>query len=200
MALGRGFGHTLTLARSSPLPRHRSGHPALTQKPQLFRRDGGDTGEELFAPFPNIPLWPYSVSQNPAAKRYKGVQVMNMANRWAEAEFEAIFRGHYERIVRMTRSVLRSDVEAEEVCAEVFLRLYRSGPAVLDGGMVGGWLYCAATRAAIDILRRNKRRGAEEKIDSVHSAVTEDGSDDPLNRLLRGERIAEVRSILGTGN
>jgi RNA polymerase sigma factor (sigma-70 family) len=120
---------------------------------------------------------------------------MSMANRWAEAEFEAIFRGHYERIVRMTRSVLRSDVEAEEVCAEVFLRLYRSGPTVLDGGMVGGWLYRAATRAAIDILRRNKRRGAEGEIDSARSAVTENGSDDPLNRLLRGERIAEVQSV-----
>jgi len=121
---------------------------------------------------------------------------MSMANRWAEAEFEAIFRGHYERIVRMARSVLRSDVEAEEICAEVFLRLYRSGPGVLDGGVVGGWLYRAATRAAIDILRRNKRRGAEEETDSAYGAVTESRSDDPLNRLLRCERIAEVRSVL----
>jgi len=121
---------------------------------------------------------------------------MSMVNRWAEAEFETIFRGHYERIVRMTRSVLRSDVEAEEVCAEVFLKLYRSGPAVLDRGMVGGWLCRAATRAAIDILRRNKRRRGEGEIDSAHSAVTENGSDDPLNRQLIGERIAEARSVL----
>jgi RNA polymerase sigma factor (sigma-70 family) len=136
------------------------------------------------------------MSQKLAAQRYKGVNVMSMANRWAEAEFEAIFRGHYERIVRTARCVLRSDAEAEEVCAEVFLRLYRSGPDVLDGGIVGGWLYRAATRAAIDILRKNKRRGAEEEIDSANGAVTENHSDDPLNRLLRGERIAEVQSVL----
>ena len=48
-----------------------------------------------------------------------------MSGRWVEAEFEAIFREHYGRIVRVIRRVLQRDSEAEEVCAEVFLRLYR---------------------------------------------------------------------------
>lgn len=119
-----------------------------------------------------------------------------MVSRWVEAEFEAIFRGHFERLVRIVRRVLRSDAEAEEVCAEVFLRLYRSGPGVLEGGMVGGWLYRAATRAAIDILRRNRRRGLEEEINSARGDATDDNADDPLKQVLRDERIAEVRSAL----
>ena len=121
---------------------------------------------------------------------------MSMTNVWVEAEFEAIFREHYERIVRVTRRVLRRDSEAEEVCAEVFLRLYRSGPGVASTGLVGGWLYRTATRASIDVLRANKGRGLEEELDSDHCGYSEDQDDGPLTQLLRRERIAEVREVL----
>jgi RNA polymerase sigma factor (sigma-70 family) len=84
-----------------------------------------------------------------------------MNGRWVEAEFEAIFREHYGRIVRVIRRVLQRDSEAEEVCAEVFLRLYRTGSGVATDGLVGAWLYRTATRASIDALRTHRRRGAE---------------------------------------
>ena len=70
------------------------------------------------------------LAQTRHAYRYRGVEVVSMSGRWVEAEFEAIFREHYGRIVRVTRRVLQRDSEAEEVCAEVFLRLYRTGPAL----------------------------------------------------------------------
>jgi RNA polymerase sigma-70 factor (ECF subfamily) len=119
-----------------------------------------------------------------------------MANTWVEAEFESIFREHFERLVRIARRVLRSDAEAEEVCSDAFLKLYRSGPGVLDGGAVGAWLYRVVTRASIDRLRANLRRGAEEELDADAAAGAEDGQEDPLNRLVRHERVAEVRSAL----
>ena len=89
--------------------------------------------------------------------------MVSMSGRWVEAEFEAIFREHYGRIVRVIRRVLQRDSEAEEVCAEVFLRLYRTGPGVAADGLVGAWLYRTATRASIDALRANRRRGAEDR-------------------------------------
>lgn len=117
---------------------------------------------------------------------------MKATSGWAETEFEAIFREHYERIARVTRRVLHRDSEAEEVCADVFLRLYRSGPVVAEAGTVGGWLYRTATRAAIDVLRAKQRRGIEEDLD----CDDEDLSESPLARLLRAERVAEVRAAL----
>ena len=119
-----------------------------------------------------------------------------MANTWVEAEFESIFRDHFERMVGVARRVLGSDAEADEVCAEAFLKLYRSGPGVLAGGAVGAWLYRVATRASIDRLRKSKRRGVEEELDTEAVDGTEDGREDPLNRLMRNERITEVRSTL----
>lgn len=121
---------------------------------------------------------------------------MVMASTWVEAEFENVFREHFGRLVRIARRVLHSDAEAEEVCADTFLKLYRIGPGVLAGGTVGAWLYRVATRASIDRLRSNKRRGLEEDLDGETEIAAEDGRDDPLTRLMRRERIAEVRSAL----
>lgn len=120
--------------------------------------------------------------------------MVSMRDRWVEAEFEAIFREHYGRIIRVTRRVLRRDSEAEEVCADVFLRLYRSGPGVAADGLVGGWLYRTATRAAIDALRAHRRRGAEVEDDG--GIQGEDPAEGPLTLLLRQELIDEVREVL----
>jgi RNA polymerase sigma factor (sigma-70 family) len=121
--------------------------------------------------------------------------VVSMGDRWVEAEFEAIFRQHYGRILRVIRRVLQRDSEAEEVGAEVFLRLYRCGPGVAAGGQVGGWLYRTATRASIDALRANRRRGVEELEDDIE-IEGEDLAEGPLTLLLRQERIGEVRDAL----
>ena len=119
-----------------------------------------------------------------------------MSDRWIEAEFEAIFREHYQRIVRVIRRVLQRDSEAEEVCSEVFFRLYRSGPGVAASRLVGGWLYRTATRASIDALRADRRRGVEEQLEDNGSVETEDPTESPLALLVRRERVVEVRAVL----
>jgi len=121
---------------------------------------------------------------------------MAMQSTWVLAEFETVFRENFQRLVHVTRRVLGSDAEAEEVCAEAFLKLYRSGPGVLAGGTVGAWLYRVATRASIDRLRTRKRRGLEEELSANESEPAGDPLDDPLNQLMRDERIAEVRTTL----
>src|ERR1700745_3948032 len=119
-----------------------------------------------------------------------------MAGTWAEAEFETIFREHFARMVRVVRRVLRSDAEAEEICAEAFLKLYRMGPGGITEGTAGAWLYRVATRSAVDRLRRQKRRGFEEQLDADRTDIADDLESDPLFQLVREERIAEVRFAL----
>ncbi|MFZ1945198.1 MAG: sigma-70 family RNA polymerase sigma factor [Acidobacteriaceae bacterium] len=121
---------------------------------------------------------------------------MSMSHRWVEADFEAIFREHYPRTVRVIRRVLQRDSVAEEVCADVFLRLYNKGPEVAAGGLVGGWLYRTATHAAIDVLRANRRRGLEEELDGNEIVSADGNGESPLADLLRQEHIAEIRGVL----
>jgi RNA polymerase sigma factor (sigma-70 family) len=121
---------------------------------------------------------------------------MDMAGTWTEAEFESIFTEQFARMVRVVRQVLRSDAEAEEVCADAFLKLYRMGPDGVAEGTAGAWLYRVATRSAIDSLRRHKRRGIEEQLGAGSTDIAGDLESDPLCRLVREERIAEVRLAL----
>lgn len=65
----------------------------------------------------------FFLSQTGRAGPCTGVEPMTVDSSWVEDEFEEIFREHFGRLLRVTRRVLRSDAEAEEVCAEVFLRL-----------------------------------------------------------------------------
>jgi RNA polymerase sigma-70 factor, ECF subfamily len=120
---------------------------------------------------------------------------MDMADTWTESEFESIFSEQFSRMVRVIRRVLRSDAEAEEVCADAFLKLYRMGPGGIEEGTAGAWLYRVATRSAIDQLRRHKRRGFEEQLDAGVD-IADGLESDPLGRLVREERIAEVRFAL----
>jgi RNA polymerase sigma factor (sigma-70 family) len=136
------------------------------------------------------------MSQICSARRCIDVETMSMSDRWVDAEFETIFREHYSRIVRVVRRVLQRDSEAEEVCADVFLRLYRKGPGVAAGGKVGGWLYRTATRASIDVLRASQRRGIEEQLEENDSVSVDEDAENPLVDLLRQEHIAEIRSVL----
>ena len=116
-----------------------------------------------------------------------------MAADWNEAEFASLFREHYQQILGIVRRVVRSHAEADDVCAEVFWRLYRQGGEAVSSQAVGGWLYRTATRAAIDALRANKRRG-DEGTDPPADAV--DPRDGPLHNLLRSEEIGEVGEVL----
>ena len=114
---------------------------------------------------------------------------------WVESEFEAIFSSHYKQMLRVVRRVVRTEGEAEEICSEVFLRLYRAGPEVTATGLVGGWLFRTGTRAAIDALRAHERRGVKVELDAA-SKVGSGTEGDPLNDLLARERVAQVRAVL----
>lgn len=136
------------------------------------------------------------MSQIRSPRRCIDVETMSMSDRWVDAEFETIFREHYPRMVRVVRRVLQRDSEAEEVCADVFLRLYKKGPEVAADGLVGGWLYRTATRASIDVLRAHQRRGVEEELEGNEFVLVDGQAESPLVDLLRREHIAEIRGVL----
>ena len=117
---------------------------------------------------------------------------MSMPGQWNEAEFASVFSEHYGRILNVVRRVMGNNAEAEEICVEAFLRLYRSGAQTAVSGSVHGWLYRTATRAAIDALRARQRRPYDEMQPGLDP---EDQTESPLVSLLRRERI-----VMGSPN
>jgi RNA polymerase sigma-70 factor (ECF subfamily) len=118
---------------------------------------------------------------------------MAMPGEWKEAAFACLFREHYGRILGVARRIVGNHPEAEEICAETFWRLYRSGAQITSTRRVYGWLYRTATRAAIDVLRARQRKPQEQITGMLDP---EDNGESPLDSLLRREQIDRVRGML----
>lgn len=108
--------------------------------------------------------------------------------------FEAVFIGHYARVVAVLHRVVGDRAEAEELAGEVFARLYRQELAPARLHNPGGWLYRTATRLGIDALRAARRRQRYEQ--AAGAATQAAAPDDPLAAMLRAEQCRQVRTVL----
>jgi len=118
------------------------------------------------------------------------------SDKWAEADFRAVFLQHHASIVRVLVSLLGNGARAEELANDVFLRLYRE-PALQADGNLGGWLYRTATNRGIDDLRATSRRRQYEEV----AGREMDGSTQfagPLEDVLRQEKSRRVRAVLAS--
>lgn len=115
------------------------------------------------------------------------------AEHWDEADFRAIFRQHYARIVDILVRLLGDRAHADDVANDAFWRLYHQ-PTLQTDGNVGGWLYRTATNLGIDALRMSsRRRQHEEAAGRIAQEIIRDG---PLDDLLREEKCQRVRQVL----
>ena len=80
----------------------------------------------------------------------------------APFDFESVFRTHYGRIARVIARVAGDPARAEELAAELFLKLWRSRR--LQEQWTEAWLYKSAVRRALDELRKRTRRARYESL------------------------------------
>jgi RNA polymerase sigma-70 factor, ECF subfamily len=84
-------------------------------------------------------------------------------------DFETTFRAEYSHIARVIARVVQDPARAEELAAEAFWKLSRTPSA--QGANSSGWLYRAATRMALDELRKQLRRKKCEGLFSPNRAT-----------------------------
>jgi RNA polymerase sigma-70 factor (ECF subfamily) len=90
----------------------------------------------------------------------------------AEERFESLYRRTFPRVYAYVASLLRDRSAAEEVTAQAYERAYRKRGSYRAGrGSPEAWLFGIARHAALDELRRLKRRAAEIEVegDEDHS-------------------------------
>jgi RNA polymerase sigma-70 factor (ECF subfamily) len=117
-------------------------------------------------------------------------------DRCGGAGVEVLFRDHYPRIVSMLARLTGDRGHAEEIAADVFHKLSRR-PALLGSrDDLMAWIYRVATNAGFDALRMNSRRRRREEAAGVESLNARAPSD-ALDGMLREERCARVRAVLG---
>jgi RNA polymerase sigma factor (sigma-70 family) len=82
--------------------------------------------------------------------------VENRAERSAQARVEALVSGYQTRLARYLRRMVGDAETALDLTQDVFLCAYRTLRTDPQRELNSGWLYRAATNAAISLLRRRK--------------------------------------------
>ena len=108
--------------------------------------------------------------------------------------FAVLVKDHAPRLLRLTRSMLRtSPAEAEEIVQEALLRLWRQSAKWQPNGKVSTWLHQVAYRLAVDALRRQHPSVA---IETVEADLGDEDAPAPDVKLMRLEEIAAVRAAV----
>ena len=88
--------------------------------------------------------------------------------------FEKLVDLHQGRLFRIAYMVLRDRSDAEDVVQEALLTAWRRLHLLSDPDAFSGWVSTIASRAAIDVTRRNERRATDattnDDIDLSHSS------------------------------
>ena len=106
--------------------------------------------------------------------------------------FEALYRRAFPRVYGYVATLLRDRGAAEEVTAQAFERAFRKRRSFrASRGSEEAWLFGIARNAALDELRRHKRRAAlEVDPEDVHATPLDERIDGALRREV-------VRAALG---
>jgi RNA polymerase sigma factor (sigma-70 family) len=104
--------------------------------------------------------------------------------RSAGEQFEALYQRTFPRVYAYVASMLRDRSAAEEVTAQAFERAYRKRSSYRAGrGSPEAWLFGIARHAALDELRRLKRRAPlEADPEDVGALAPEDHAEGVVRR------------------
>jgi RNA polymerase sigma factor (sigma-70 family) len=108
-----------------------------------------------------------------------------------DAAFDALFRGCAADVHAYAISLLGNRSAAEDVTALAFERLYRSRSRLDRGrGTPRAWLFAIARNAALDELRRRRRRPQCELPEDLSAA--DHDSEEALERIVRRATVRDA--------
>jgi RNA polymerase sigma-70 factor (ECF subfamily) len=108
--------------------------------------------------------------------------------------FAELYERTFPRVYAYVASLLRDRAAAEDVTAQAFERAYRKRRSYRAGrGTMEAWLFGIARNAALDELRRRKRRAG---LEGEHEDTTAPNPDDHAELALRRETVRAALASL----
>jgi RNA polymerase sigma factor (sigma-70 family) len=105
-----------------------------------------------------------------------------------DTELAEILTGRYPGMVRRARSMLRSDMDAEDAVQDAMLSVLEAPHLLETVERAGAWLATLVFRRAVDILRSKKRRREKEAEAALQDLFEESGALD----LIEHEEFART--------
>jgi RNA polymerase sigma-70 factor (ECF subfamily) len=131
----------------------------------------------------------------PSPSRRRGRQLDRFAARAQGGDgraFAALYRGLHPAVMRFLTRRLRDSSQAEELCALTFERVVaRLDSFDASKGCIEAWVIRISRNALIDHLRAQRPRANESEL-----ALLAEQGDDPLERVLEGERMRHLGELL----
>lgn len=127
--------------------------------------------------------------------RKREQSLIRAAQKGNSRAFAELYRAYVDNIFRYIYYKVESAATAEDLTAEVFLRMLEGLPTYEDrGAPLLVWLYRIAHARVVDHYRRTRRAGDHEDIEEVNPSV----EDDPDLPLMAQYKYEQVRSAIRT--
>lgn len=107
-----------------------------------------------------------------------------------ENALAAVYDYYARRIHRYFYNRVENSEDAEDLTAQTFMSVIEALPRYQHRGQFTAWIFQIARSKAMDFFRRNHSHAREE------ANVTGKVSDDTLERVIRGQTIETLRTVI----
>ncbi|MBI9077669.1 MAG: RNA polymerase sigma factor [Desulfatibacillum sp.] len=132
--------------------------------------------------------------ETPSSQATRLISLVRQARSGDRAAFDQLVLLHHERIFRMVFFRTRKQMDAEDLCQEVFIRAFKSLPRLKDDSKFVPWLFSIAGNTVKDYYRKKKILSLFQSEPDVQ--VNEDPDSrqlsQPLDHVLKQEFWSQV--------
>ena len=112
---------------------------------------------------------------------------MRSAQHGDRAALETLLRLHHDRVYGLCRRLAGNDADGADATQEALIAIVRGLPRVDGRSSFSTWVYRVATNAAVDELRRRRRR----RVVSIPDGVEETATAPPVDRAVTDRLVVD---------
>ncbi|MDX2380518.1 MAG: RNA polymerase sigma factor [Acidimicrobiia bacterium] len=110
--------------------------------------------------------------------------LVEAAQQGDRAALDQLLRRHYDRIHAVCARIAGTSRDADDACQEALIKITRGLPRFDGNAAFGTWAYRIATNAALDELRRRKRRPLLTLVDDDEAGPQKELVDPSADRVV----------------
>ena len=99
-------------------------------------------------------------------------KLISLARRGDQAAFEQLLDHYQKPVYHQALRLVGNPEDAADVTQEVFLKVWKHLPSFRGESSFSTWLYRLTDNAALDLIRREKKRRGDSSLDDEESALT----------------------------
>jgi len=110
-----------------------------------------------------------------------------------ETAFEQVFKTYFKRLHAYAFTILKNDVEAEEMVQQVFFKLWERNESLSLSGSVSAYLYRAVHNESLNYIKHQKVR-SNHQLHVAYSMKNE--VEHPAKKVMAGELEKKIHTAL----